>query len=447
MESRWDSKTTSADAGRTGRGFRTLFAAIGCGKIKSGKRMLFYKYQKSRNLDFSMLRQGEVYFASAGELNDASECRPRFIFKGSEELWQRLAQFILERACFGSDYFLNLEDKKNEIRQILDLSTVIGQQLKKQARHKDLGIERLAPAFRNALNSCGAKKLSPFLLSTTRHLTHNFIQNGLPQILLDEKYIASFALNATNPTMWGHYADAEKGFIRVFETDNNKVKLLSHINILHGERPSKQGDGVIEIGIYKDEDLELNRVQYGKEIPKVNAFHRLIHKFSYTEMEDHYDVPLNLGGEAEQKKEHLIGLVKYSGWRYEKEVRAFFPAYELLLPDVRILQVGMENIKGLIFGPKMTLENRARAVLCCHLMKQSRSSEAGANYEFTFFEAQQAVDKFDFVIRPVGILAGNYPGRFLPLKPVSELDETIVTRLHTTADLIAAHSRFSKSHS
>lgn len=405
--------------------------------------MLFYKYQKSGNLDFSMLRQGEVYFASAGELNDASECRPRFIFKGSEELWQRLAQFILEHACFGSDYFLNLDDKKNEIRQILDLSIVVGQQLKKQAGHKDLGIEGLAPAFRNALNSCGAKKLSPFLMRTMERLTSNFIQDGLPQILLDEKYIASFALNATNPTMWGHYADAERGFVRVFGTDDGKLKVLSPINILHGSRPAKDGSGWTENGIYKDENLELKRVQYGKEIPKVNAFHRLIHQFPYTEQEDHYDVPLNLGGDAEQKKEHLIGLVKYSGWRYEKEIRAFFPAYELLLPDIRTLRVGMGNIRGLVFGPKMTLENRARAVLSCHLMKQSRSSEIDANYEFAFFEAQQAVDKFDFAIRPVGILAGNYYGRHLPLKPVSELNETTVTRLHATADLIAARSRSS----
>ncbi len=144
-----------------------------------------------------MLRQGEVYFASAGELNDASECRPRLILKGSEELWQRLAQFILENACFGSDYFQF--DKKDEIRQILDLSVTIGRLLKKQAKNKDFGIESLGSAFRNALKSCGSENLSPFLLRMTEHLTSNFIQEGLPQILLDEKYIASFALNATNP--------------------------------------------------------------------------------------------------------------------------------------------------------------------------------------------------------------------------------------------------------
>jgi hypothetical protein len=397
--------------------------------------MLFYKYQKAGNLDFSMLRQGEVYFASAGELNDANECRPRFILKGSEELWQRLAQYILEHACFGSDYFQL--DKKDEIRQILDLSITIGRLLKKQAKNKDFGIESLGAAFRNALKSCGSEKLSPFLFRITEHLTTSFIQEELPRILLDEKYIASFALNATNPTMWGHYADAERGFVRVFGTDDDKVKVLSHINILRGTRPSKMGDGVTEIGSYKDERLELKRVQYGREIPKVNAFHRLIHRFSYTEEEDHYNVPLNLGGDAEQKKEHLIGLVKYSGWQYEKEVRAFFPAYDLLLPDVRTLRIGMENIKGLVFGPKMSLENRAGAVLSCHLMKQSRSSEIGTEYEFVFFEAQQAVDKFDFVIRPVGILSGQYFGRHLPLKPFPELDKTTIARLDAIAEQIS----------
>jgi hypothetical protein len=402
--------------------------------------MLFYKYQKSGHLDFNMLRRGEIYFASAEELNDASECRPRFILKGSEELWQRLAQYILEHACFGSDYFLN--EKKNEIRQILDLSVVIGRQLKKQAGNKDFGIEALGSAFRNTLKSCGSEKLSPFLLRITEHQMNSFIQEELPRILLDEKYIASFALNATNPTMWGHYSDAERGFVRVFGTDDGKVKVLSEINILRGTRPSKIGiTDVTEIGSYKDESLELKRVQYGKEIPKVNAFHRLIHRFSYTEQEDHYDVPLNLGGDAEQKKEGLIGLVKYSGWRYEKEVRAFFPAYDSLLPDVRTLRMGMENIKGLVFGSKMTLENRARAVLCCHLMKQSRSSEIGAEYEFAFFEAQQTADKFDFVIRPVGILDGNYYGRHLPLKPVRELDEATVKKLNATADLISGKTK------
>jgi hypothetical protein len=37
----------------------------------------------------------------------------------------------------------------------------------------------------------------------------------------------------------------------------------------------------------------------------------------------------------------------------------------------------MGNFKGLVFGPKVASKNRAKAVLSCHLMKQSRFSEIG----------------------------------------------------------------------
>ncbi len=402
--------------------------------------MLFYKYQKPGNLEFNILRSGEVYFASVGELIDASECRPRFILKGREELWQRLAQFVLAHACFGSDYFQH--DKKDEIRQIFGLSEAIGRQLKKNARNRDFGIEGLGSAFLKTLKLCGSEKLPPFLLRFTEHLTSSFIERELPRVLLDEKYIASFALNATNPTMWGHYADAERGFVRVFGTDDGTVNVHSALNVLHGTRPPKEDGGFTEIGIYKDERLELKKVEYGKKPPKVNAFHRLIHQFSYTEKEDHYDVPLQIGGDAEEKKENLIGLVKYSDWRYEKEVRAFFPAFDLLPPDVRLLRISLENIKGLVFEPKMSPENKARAVLSCHVMKQARSSEKGIECELAFFQAQQALDKFDLAIRPIGILSGQYFGRRqLPLKPLRELDETTIARLHATADLIAGRKQ------
>ena len=77
----------------------------------------------------------------------------------------------------------------------------------------------------------------------------------------------------------------------------------------NGYRLSKDFGGATEIGIYKDEHLKLKEVKYGRRPPKVNAFHRLIPKFHYSEMEDHYDVPLNIGADAQEKKEDLVGLV------------------------------------------------------------------------------------------------------------------------------------------
>ncbi len=400
--------------------------------------MLFYKYQRPDNLAFSMLRKGEVYFASVGELNDASECRPRFIFKGSEELWQRLTHYILLEACCSSDYLQ--PDRLDAVKPILNLSDHIGSSLKKAAGNRDLGFESFSKVFRDALEHHLPSEIPHINRGFYLHLVQTFIEQDLPRVIADDKYIASFSRNATNPTMWGHYADAERGFVIVYETTNGYIHVHSPINLLHGHRPSKHFEGVTEIGIYRDEHLELKEVRYGKRPPKANAFHRLIHKFPYSEMEDHYDVPLNLAGDAESKEEELVGLVKYSDWRYEKEVRAFFPAFDTILPDARVLQIGLPNLKGVIFGPRMSFENKARTVLCCHLLVESRNQLSETRGEFQFFQARQSFDRFDFQMLPVGILDEHYFARHLPVKPMEKLDGETLERLRAVAASIAASS-------
>lgn len=400
--------------------------------------MIFYKYQRSDNLAFSMLRRGEIYFASPSELNDASECRPRFIFKGSEELWQRLAQYILLEACCSSDYFQ--PDRLDGVKPILNLSERIGTCLKIAAGNRDLGIESLREMFRDALEHHLPSDSPQINCGFYLHLVNIFIKQELPRVIAEDKYIASFSRNATNPTMWGHYADAERGFVIVYETTNDYIQVHSPINLLHGQRPSKNFEEVIEIGIYKDENLELKEVRYGRRPPKVNAFHRLIHKFLYSEMEYHYDVPDLVVGDAEAKEEGLVGLVKYSDWRYEKELRAFFPAIGTILPDARVLQVGLPNMKGVIFGPRMSCENKARTVLCCHLLVESRKQLSETQDEFQFFQARQTVDRFDYQILPVGILDEHYFARHIPLKPMQRLDGGTSERIRAAAASIAASS-------
>jgi hypothetical protein len=82
-------------------------------------QMLFFKFQKPGNLEFNMLRRGEIFFVSVAELNDANECRPRFILNGTQELWTRLAEYILQEACIRSDYYER--SSREEMRELLDL--------------------------------------------------------------------------------------------------------------------------------------------------------------------------------------------------------------------------------------------------------------------------------------------------------------------------------------
>ena len=398
--------------------------------------MLFFKFQKPGNLEFNMLRRGEIFFASVAELNDANECRPRFVLNGTRELWARLAAYILQEAFYRSKVHDRIS--REEMRELFSLSESLGTQLKKRARNRDFGLEKLDDLFLELLRQELKNNPFPFQSRLILDSTRRVIRHDLLKAIEEQAYIASFSRNAKNPTMWGHYADAERGFVVVYTTDNGTIRVASPIKMLHGTRPLPEDRlGDFEVGIYDEDSLELKPVKYGKKPPKVNAFHRLIPRFSVSEEEDNYDVPLLLGCDAKDKEEDQVGLVKYSDWRYEHEVRAFLPVFDELQPDVRVMRAAPENICGLIFGPRMSERDKIRAILCCHLMRESAIDSAANSLPlFMFFRAIQVVDRFDFRVVPVGILDGQCFGRDLPIKTNDDLDETTSRSLRHASDQI-----------
>lgn len=399
--------------------------------------MHFFKYQKPGLLEFNMLRRGEIFFASPSELNDPNECRPRYLLKGSEELWQRLASFVLQEVIFHSERF-SIRGHES-ISKLLSLSDQIGTQLKQAVRNRDLGLEELADIFINILAPLVPVEKTFDSVHLAR-LTKEFINGKLPEFAAEDRYISAFSLSAINPTMWGHYAGAEKGFVVVYETDDNTIHVRSPIRVLNGCRPLNEKGDHMEVGTYDSDCLQLHRVRYGVRPPKVNLFHRIIHRFSYSEEENHYDVPAMIMGDAAEKEGELIGLVKYSGWRYEQELRAFLPVYGRALPDVRVLSAA-KSVKGLIFGPRMANEDRARAVLCCHLMKISQrqvaDSSGSSDEPFVFFEARPQVSRFGFDVLPVGILDGHFWDSHLPFKLISKVDPSVQAQVAKMAAQIA----------
>jgi hypothetical protein len=403
--------------------------------------MYFYKYQKPGNLEFNMLRRGEIFFASVDELNDASECRPRFILNGTEELWTRLVKLILEGACFHSDFYEQVTGDK--IRELLRLTSPLGSILKKHVRNRDLGLEDLEVVFVQVLSTVLEDNALQQHSTSIIDLCRKFIRHEIPRLLNNSSYIAAFSKNAKNPTMWGHYTDAERGFVVVYSTDDDTISVRSPIKILYGVRPViKDQIGDYEIGIYNEDRLELKTIKYRSKLPKVNAFHQLIPKFSYTEEEDHYDVPLLLGGDAKDKEEDQVGLIKHSNWRYEEEIRAFLPVDGIVPPDVRVLQVSPENIQGIIFGPKMSKDDKQRVILCSHLLRESSLKLERISFPmFSFFQARQRLDRFDYQILPVGILDGPYFGKHLPIKSISNLDETTEQSLHEMSKRIEGEQK------
>jgi len=389
-----------------------------------------------------MLRGGEVFFASHAELNDAQECRPRFVLKGTLELWSRLADLVLREICFRPEY--GKPPTGEHIRDVLALAEPLGRFLKRKAGRRDVGIEHLnslfAAALHEVLPSAVTDEVQRRLLVS---LSKVVIDRTIPKFLHEPAYIASFSRNPCNPTMWGHYAGAEKGFVIIYEADDGKIGIQSPIPIIHGLRPAPEGSlATSEVGIYRHDRLELASVSYRTRPPQANAFHRLIPWFSYSEMEDHYDVPLLLPGDAQERQERLVGLIKYSDWRYEKEVRAFLPAYGELPPDARVLRVSPEDIRGVIFGPRMSHGDKVRAIASCHLMRQALDQGCTHSLpDFAFLQAVQSLDRFALEIRSVGILDGMLHDRLLPLKKEDQLEPHSREHLHRICHSVVQDGR------
>ncbi len=386
--------------------------------------MNFYQYRRSDNLNFSMLRHGEIYFASASELNDANECRPHLIFRGSMELWQRLADYILFHAC--AELHSNHAAGMAIYSSRRHWGDVLGKILRSKVKNKDVGVAEFAGIFSEALRQIAKGEFSERDIASLDNLAASLISK-LPQQLREERYIASFSRNATDPTMWGHYAGIEKGYLIVYETENNTVMVHSPLNTLTGSRTEEFGR--ITIGSYKEEVLELEPVKYRMVLPKVNAFHGLIPRFLYSEEEDHYDVPAIIAGDAPSKHQDMIGLIKYSSWRYEREIRAFFPTHSTLPPDLRSLAVDARHIKGLVFGPNMSDSDKGRAILCCYLFREE-CSKLGRNRpeNISFFQAKHNAERFRLGITPVGVLSDHFH-HSLPFTPIRKCDPSVVERL------------------
>ncbi|MBB3208250.1 hypothetical protein FHS27_004077 [Rhodopirellula rubra] len=402
--------------------------------------MLFYKFQKAGNLEFGMLRRGEIFFASPSELNDANECRPRWILHGNLEHWQRLASWILDKTILGNE---RLSGGKPElVGEILETAEEIGSGLKRKAKNRNVGLEELEQMFietsRDPLCSVMEESTFEFFANAVA----NFVRNELPKFLSESRYLSSFSLEATNPTMWGHYAAAEKGFVLVYSTKDGRVPLKSCVKNLHGfkKRTDDLFSGhVYEIGIYDELAIPLKAVQYRAKPPTANALRELVPQFRFSEREEHYDGPELLMSEASEKEGSLVGLVKSTDWRYENEVRAFFPSFFSLAPDDRVLSVDINNFIGVICGARMSPREKGRVCICCHHWMQSSAHDG----DVCLFQAEQVRDKFDFTIKPIGTVnpkSPSFDGR-LPLIRLGDLKPSQSRRIRSLAKEIAEKSK------
>lgn len=365
--------------------------------------MYFYKYLRVDNLNLSMLRHGEVFFASPKELNDIHECKPQFIFSANREVWVKFIHEVIVSICIT----LNLKSNSHVSTALFSFKKDILTALLNKRKSLSLNYEETINRISYEISK---KVLSELDFVDARNVIkafNSYIQNELDTKLNDKLYITSFSKSATILTMWGHYGNAEKGFAIIYETNDGHISLESNIEIFPSTK--KISESSYSLGISRLSKAELLEVSYKNKPVRVNAFRKLIPTFSFSDQEDFYDCREILLADLQKYNEHDIGHVKYTDWKYEKELRLHLPVYDELAPPLRNIKISTQHIKGVIFGTNTNSSDKESILSACYHLKKMNKNES----ELYVFQAKSIPSQYKINITALGRIC-DIQGKGLP---------------------------------
>ncbi|EQA1596853.1 DUF2971 domain-containing protein [Enterobacter hormaechei] len=328
--------------------------------------MLFYKYSSVSDLSISMLRNGEVFFASPNELNDIHECKPQFVFNANKEVWERFVHYLIVRVCLK----LNLEPNSPLAISLLAFKDEILRSLLNGKKSKTLSYQSLINDFSDALARLTISELDYKDARKTMQALSAYLNQDFEVQLNDNNYLTSFSKSATNLTMWGHYGNAEKGFAIIYETIDGNVTLKSNLEIF----PSfeKTSEHCYSMGLSSECSAPVFDVIYKARPVRANGFRKIISKFSYSDREWEACYPEHLLSCLKAYNEEDIGRVKYSDWKYEKEVRLQLPVDCELAAPLRSIKIHAKHIKGVIFGSRTSSNDKEKVLSACYHLKATQ---------------------------------------------------------------------------
>lgn len=399
--------------------------------------MLCFKYGRPDTLRFGMLARSELFFAAPDEVNDGSECQPRYVLAGPRELWVRLCYRLLSDAWLKAAGALPFDEAT--LASLVDLAEPLADAIRGRKGRRDLDFDDLGPLIREELPPLLGERDTPFRGGAITELIERAVAQRWRGELGEIRYLASFSLDPLDPTLWGHYGAAETGFASVIRATDGRLDLHSPIPLFSDVRPGK--DGVLEVGTYRQVSVALQKVRYQSSPRRYNAFTDLTRFFRYSDAEAHYDYPEELAGRVPSRSEDQLGLVKTLSWRYEREVRAFLPTFDKHPPEVRSVQLAWKHFKGLIFGPRMTPADCSRATIAVVVGRERFRAKISRSQPVMFWQARRVVDRHRFEVQPLGVLADIYsPSRpaILPLSRVEKPVQQQVRRLTNEINAIAS---------
>lgn len=365
--------------------------------------MYFYKYQKMNTLSISMLRHGEIFFASPKELNDIHECKPQYTFNATTEIWGKFIESILIETCIK----LDLQPNSELAKEILALQKNILSLIMNGRKSRCLDYQNLRDKLFGIFNFLAITKLPFEDVNNVITCFDSYLTEDLDDVLNGHYYMSSFSKSATNLTMWGHYGDAERGFTVVYESTDGKVRLDTDLTIF----PSfvYNEDSSVTIGQSTNTTTNLKEVIYKIKPVRANGFINLINKFYYNAQEKQYDYPIELASTLKKYNEENVGWVKYTDWKYEKELRLHLPVYDTLPPALRSIRMHNQHIKGIIFGSRTSEGAKKDILASCYYLKKSRTETT----EIYVFQATPIRNQYKINVTTLGRVSDSI-GQGLP---------------------------------
>lgn len=348
------------------------------------------------------LSRQTIYLARPDELNDLAEDTVNVVWRGDDVLWANLITYYwrsLLISTLNGDIFLpgyhylpgyrTLEDPR--LGPVVDQGVAYLQEQHKAQRSRalaNLGLNEKPVSgyeLQRMLSMLTPQDLQPSPLSTSpsplERFPKRFVQ-ALGKILLAEWGVACFTNDFTNPYLWSSYADNHAGVCLVFER-----------GLMEGVGSSEWSEGVeLEDVAY---EITKPEIEFFSNLPRltVSEYAKLFtdHVGNVSPLCPFLPEDRDVIAKANSRQQTFARknlLTKQKFWEAEQEVRMFSLFYfhgELNSDPARhTVQYPVKALKGIIFGNRMTMEDR-EAILEVVLSKHYVSS---MREDFCFWEAE-----------------------------------------------------------
>jgi Protein of unknown function (DUF2971) len=226
--------------------------------------------------------------------------------------------------------------------------------------------------------------------------THYFAPTyvtALEQLVHPDLYLACFAANITNASMWGQYGEGHRGVALKFRlTANERGNPAIPIRRIVGATAAKGGETAL---IYEHRPMECHKVSYSPHFPPIDFFNSLgalsnmkLHTFWYKgDKEGEFSVAAREAFKDQIAREtywnamETGALSKTPDWSNEEEYRIQYrPGWALKDPTDRLLSYKFEDLAGIVFGARTDLEDKLQIM---RIIDKKCAQEKRGDFEFS----------------------------------------------------------------